>query len=197
MHFLLSVFCIAAGIFCIKIGTEWWVSLIAFGFAVLCLLIAFYKLGEDIPYNPPAKSKKPAQKKVKYPKQITYCLSLSSAELLAYAQKQAYLLRAYEKGRYNKSDDVFVAGMIYSIYHSDGVLSPAERDFCRAMGLHDQLYSDTAQIKKVSELLLKALPECVKAEQDAFLALAAAAVVAGRIEPYHLSYYKRLLQSVK
>ena len=42
VQFLLAVLCIAAGIFAIVIQTEWWVCLVFFGLALLCLVIGFF-----------------------------------------------------------------------------------------------------------------------------------------------------------
>ena len=194
MYFLLSLVGIAAGIYCIVMKTVWWVTLIAFGSAVIFLLVGFYKIGDAMEKSQAEEKKKLGEEN--YPPQIAHCLSLSQDELIDYAKKYAFVLRVCELSRYNENKNLFVFSALSGVYHSDDSLSPAAREFCRLLDVDDKTCEEIMK-KGLSEEWLKTMADMTNTEKEAVLSLSAAAVVAGGMQPQYLAYYERLLNSAQ
>ncbi len=197
MYFLLSLVGIAAGIYCIVMKTVWWVTLIAFGSAVICLLAGFYKIGDAMEKEAPEGENEAKNKQVKYPPLVEHCLSMAKSELLEYAKKQAFALRVSEIKLALSNTNSFAYFSLCVVYYGAKDMTPMERDFCIALDLNHAACNDLAKDYKAIQQGLDLVPQLPREEQDMIFALAAAAVVAGGIEPYHLANYKKLLKRKK
>ena len=194
LNFLLSVVCIVAAVFCIKIGAEWWVSVIFFGLALLCLLIALYKLGETSAFS----AGEPSQKKKKYPRRVAYCLTLSPEELVAYAkQKNRSLYSFCAREAKDGHSNAYLTTLLWYMIPVDGEISKAERNFYRELQMEHSLErimsGAPGKREELFEMMKKTIPEMPASVKDDFLCVAAAIVaIGGEVTPQKLAVYKKL-----